>query len=361
MSGQLHSAGLNPRAQQAVSNVLGALSGVVGMEIIELWVNTAERFSLHHVYKGETATNDHQTSDPTYARFLAKKALSSKELFYWGSNRTDRLHPSSPYHTAIAFRFPRDNIGTDLYLLGYSSDYIKFAQSKLDFIYWIGHAVSVAAFSVTLYSKTGEENDTSANGQSTDRLRELALDLSQFGSSQLSTKSSHTIPPISPKGDVAPSRTSYGRGGHGSQGNLSIPVTSTRVLTLSTKGSPEHATFAFHKTTSEKSSTCRTNVSSDELSSSARFDDRTYNEEEIEKNFVVDGSIHYSSSSTDNSDDDDDDTLHYPDDVNVVGVGSKFSTYKSHSPSLSRNEKGSSQKSYSDVSPLISSRSDIGK
>ena len=126
--GNKKSYGLNPHANQAVEKVLLALSGVVGLGIIELWVNTAERFSLHHVFKDETIMTDHQTTDSTYARFLAKKALSSKELFYWGSNRTDRLHPSSPYHTAVAFRFPRDNIGTDLYLLGYSSDYIKFAQ-----------------------------------------------------------------------------------------------------------------------------------------------------------------------------------------------------------------------------------------
>ena len=340
------SAGLYPQANEAVKNVLGALSGVIGMEIIELWVNTADRFSLHHVFKGELSMIVHQTSDPTYARFLAKKALSSKEMFYWGANRTDRLHPSSPYHTAMAFRFPRDNIGTDLYILGYSSDYIKFAQSKLDFIYWIGHAVSVAAFSVSLYNKTGDPTSAITSARSADRLHDLVLDLSQLGSNAGSTKS---------------------------QGNLSVPVTSSRVLTLamSTKA-PENA-FSFSKHTSEKSSTIHTNESSDELDASAGIHSPMFGEKvddlEVEKNFKVDATILYSSSSdgndvddNDEPSDDDDETLKYPDDVNVVGVlrspaHPKFETYKQ---SLKSSQRGSSQKSLPDVSPLVSSRSEIG-
>ena len=342
--------GLNPQADEAVTNILGALSGVIGMEIIELWVNTAESFSLHHIYKDESTTIDHQTSDPTYARFLAKKALSSKELFYWGANRAERLHPSSPFHTSMAFRFPRDNIGTDLYILGYSSDYIKFAQSKLDFIYWIGHAISVAAFSVSLYNKTGDMTNVDSSVRSADRLRELVLDLSKVGSGSnaISTKSTTSTQVTNSK----------------NVGNLSNPVTSTRVLTLSTKA-PENA-FKFNKHTSEKSSTCNTKNSSELTASggihSSAFDEKS-DDDDVEMDFKIDANILYSSSdnnaSDSDDDDDDDDTLKYPDDVNIVGVlrsNTKFETYRPQSASL----RGSQKSSLSEVSPLISSRSDIG-
>ena len=150
--------GLAPSACVAVNACLAVLSKVIELEVVELWVNSSNHFSLYHVHKSKEMV-EHQTEDVTYARYLAKKALRSQHNFYWGTNKKEQLHQSAPvghandngpykylsshypsffmsmwivfinqYRTALAVRLPRDNISTDIYILGYSLDHVKFAQ-----------------------------------------------------------------------------------------------------------------------------------------------------------------------------------------------------------------------------------------
>jgi len=147
----MEASGLAPGAVDAVEQCLKALTTATKFDVAELWVNTASNFVLYHVHNDEENPIEHQTDDVSYARFLAKKALKSQDNFFWGSNPKESLTQSAPYRTAFAMRLPVDNVSTDLYILCYSHAYIVYAQSKLDFMYWLAHAVSVAVFSTSLY------------------------------------------------------------------------------------------------------------------------------------------------------------------------------------------------------------------
>ena len=147
----MEASGLAPGAVDAVEQCLKALTTATKFDVAELWVSTASNFVLYHVHTDEENPIEHQTDDDdvSYARFLAKKALKSQDNFFWGSNPRESLTPSAPYRTAFAMRLPVDNVSTDLYILCYSHAYSVYSQSKLDFVFWMAHAVSVAVFSTS--------------------------------------------------------------------------------------------------------------------------------------------------------------------------------------------------------------------
>ena len=76
------------------------------------------------------------------------------------------MHPDIPVHTAVAFHMPRDNICTDVFIIGYSLRFIKFSQPKLDFVFWQSHSICVVVFGgadfESTYSETTGETLTDA-------------------------------------------------------------------------------------------------------------------------------------------------------------------------------------------------------
>ena len=152
------------KAVKSVQKVLETLCEVVGLHIAELWINDSEKFCLSATYIDESAINlspylgdvmtfQHGDKESTTSRNLCKRALQSKHSFHWLSRKNEQVHPIIPYHTAISFHLPQDNINSDCFICAYSLEYIPFSQSKLDFLYWLSHAACVAAFSVSLYHK----------------------------------------------------------------------------------------------------------------------------------------------------------------------------------------------------------------
>ena len=157
------------KAVKSVQKVLETLCEVVGLHIAELWINDSDKFCLSATYIDESAINltpylgdvltyQHGDKESTTSRNLCKRALQSKHSFHWLSRKNEQVHPIIPYHTAISFHLPQDNINSDVYVCAYSLDYIPFSQSKLDFLYWLSHAACVAALSVSLYHKGHRDN-----------------------------------------------------------------------------------------------------------------------------------------------------------------------------------------------------------
>ena len=157
------------KAVKSVQKVLETLCEVVGLHIAELWINDSDKFCLSATYIDESAINlspylgdvmtfQHGDKESTTSRNLCKRALQSKHSFHWLSRKNEQVHPIIPYHTAISFHLPQDNINSDVYVCAYSLDYIPFAQSKLDFLYWLSHAACVAALSVSLYHKGNRDS-----------------------------------------------------------------------------------------------------------------------------------------------------------------------------------------------------------
>ena len=130
---------LSVKAGQSVERLLGTLCDVVGFHIAELWINSDTMFCLSATYVDEAAlspyrdqvmTFQHGNEESKTSRSLCKRALLSKHSFYWLSLKSEKVHPIVPYHTAISFHLPRDNINSDVYVCAYSLDYIKFSQVR---------------------------------------------------------------------------------------------------------------------------------------------------------------------------------------------------------------------------------------
>ena len=98
--------------------------------------------------------------DNVTSRNICKRAMQSKHGFYWLAKQNHAVSVDFPLHTAIGFHMPRDNINTDFFVLGYSKDYMRYSQSKLDFLCWMSQATCLAAFSPALLNSVDDEDGT---------------------------------------------------------------------------------------------------------------------------------------------------------------------------------------------------------
>jgi len=130
---------LTVKASRSVQRLLGTLCDVAGFHIAEFWINSESHFCLSATYVDEDAltpfldevmTFQHGNEESKTSRSLCKRALLSKHSFYWLSRKNEKVHPIVPYHTAISFHLPRDNINSDVYVCAYSLDYLKFSQVR---------------------------------------------------------------------------------------------------------------------------------------------------------------------------------------------------------------------------------------
>ena len=140
-----------------VERCLETFANVVGFNIIEIWMHSAGGVSLANSfidtkcaliapYVEKIAEYHNGERENTTSRSLCKRAMQSKSGFSWIAREDKRMHPEIPVHTAVAFHMPRDNICTDVFIIGYSLRFIKFSQPKLDFVFWQSHSICVVAF-----------------------------------------------------------------------------------------------------------------------------------------------------------------------------------------------------------------------
>ena len=134
------------------------ICNIVGLHMMEMWTHSRDGFVLIQTYVDERSMSDHVNLlsryhsgelDNVTSRSICKRAMQSKHGFYWCAKQHKRLATGLPIHTAIAIHISRDNINTDVFLVGFSKTYMKYAQAKLDFLCWMSQAASLAAFSGT--------------------------------------------------------------------------------------------------------------------------------------------------------------------------------------------------------------------
>ena len=118
-------------------------SVVLGFNLCELWVEGEHHLTLARVHVDEVARKifaesleSYQTGMKEKASSLAlcKKAMESKDGFYWRMRQNSDLHREFPIHTAVSFHLSRDNINTNVFVVAYSFQCIKQTQSKMSFI-----------------------------------------------------------------------------------------------------------------------------------------------------------------------------------------------------------------------------------
>ena len=141
---------------RAVSTCLVALCKGVGFDVVELWSNGHQGFQLHHVHVDEgiamssygqiIASYHNGSRNNVLSSRVCQKASESKHGFYWLAKQFKQIHDDIGLHTAVAFHLPRDNISSDVFIVGYANKYIKYTESRVDFLYWLSHAAAVAAF-----------------------------------------------------------------------------------------------------------------------------------------------------------------------------------------------------------------------
>ena len=132
-------------SHDAVDQVLQSLANVVGLHVVELWTQNRNGFGLVQTYVVRAAFSPEQArvvecyhnglmGDNGTSRNMCKRAMQSKHGFFWLAKSSQRLHQHLPIHTAVACHMPRDNINSDVFLVGFANSYMRYSQAKLDFM-----------------------------------------------------------------------------------------------------------------------------------------------------------------------------------------------------------------------------------
>jgi hypothetical protein len=123
----------------AVSKCLETLANVLDLHVVELWSHDHEGFGLVQVYVNKAEMKDYTSLVSLYhqgklenltSRNLCKRAMKSKQGFYWLAKSSKRMHQEIPLHTATSFHLPRDNVSTDVFVVGFSLKYIKVSLQR---------------------------------------------------------------------------------------------------------------------------------------------------------------------------------------------------------------------------------------
>ena len=102
------------------------ISLLLTSDTLELWARGPGGLSLHHDYKsnssGSNTIKHIYTSD--HSKNLCEMAMASLTGFYSKEIRSTKPDVPQP-QTLVAFRLPRANVNTDVFVVGYASKYIK--------------------------------------------------------------------------------------------------------------------------------------------------------------------------------------------------------------------------------------------
>jgi len=161
------------KSQQCVQSLFATMSNVLDLDVVELWSQTTEGFVLVDVYVNAARFTADDTAlisrfhhgelSNRVSRSLAKRATKAKHGFYWLSKKEKRLHPDLKLQTATCFHLPRDNISSDTFIIAFSTKYLRFSHSKLNFMTWMSYSICTAAYSTSLFeSDTWPVDDTEA-------------------------------------------------------------------------------------------------------------------------------------------------------------------------------------------------------
>jgi hypothetical protein len=123
----------------ALRSCFETLSNVLGLQVIELRIQSGEDFTLVQRFLGDEArialgdaVENYQASlvDSASPTNLCRESLRSKNGFHWISVQDSSLHREILISTAVGFHLPREQIAIDAFIVAYSSSCIKVRGQK---------------------------------------------------------------------------------------------------------------------------------------------------------------------------------------------------------------------------------------
>lgn len=153
-----------------------AMSKVLNVQVIEMWVQDTHSFDLVEHYVSESLPKEYVERVSNYhcgalenntSRSLCKQALKSSTNYYWISKQDRRLHSEMKFHTALSFRIPQGELfSCDIFVVAYAINFITFIESKMNYVALMSYGAALAMYSPSLYHI--DSRDINTDGDSTD-------------------------------------------------------------------------------------------------------------------------------------------------------------------------------------------------
>ena len=167
---------VTPTTPIGVLHNFTAMSKVLNVQVIEMWVQDVHSFDLVEHYVSESLPKEYVERVSNYhcgalenntSRSLCKQALKSSTNYYWISKQDRRLHSEMKFHTALSFRIPQGELfSCDIFVVAYAINFITFMESKMNYVALMSYGAALAMYSPSLYHIDSREINT--DGDSAD-------------------------------------------------------------------------------------------------------------------------------------------------------------------------------------------------
>lgn len=125
-------ANMKKNAKSPLKQCFTTLSDSLGIDIIELWSQYNNEFTLQFIYRIDAINNDDNVisiCNNEESKQLCRKSLESQDGFYSPKRNKEN---DSHFMTKFSFHLSPDNINLDSFIVGFSLDY-KSVSYKASF------------------------------------------------------------------------------------------------------------------------------------------------------------------------------------------------------------------------------------
>jgi hypothetical protein len=110
--------------KENLKNCFKSILQLIDLDVVELWTRNQNGFSLLYICRGELCNRDCNRTvlNDEISKKLCAKSMESLDGFYLQDSKNSVINDGLRYHTRISFHLPRDNLNSDVFIVGYAAE-----------------------------------------------------------------------------------------------------------------------------------------------------------------------------------------------------------------------------------------------
>lgn len=112
---------VNKTGKESLKQCFTTIKQLLELDVVELWTKGQNGFGMHYVYRGEKNIDCNRSdSNDEESKNLCEKSMESQDGFFYTDSKNCLVKDESRFKSRICFHLPRDNVNTDVFIVGYS-------------------------------------------------------------------------------------------------------------------------------------------------------------------------------------------------------------------------------------------------
>lgn len=117
---------------------------LIDLDVVELWTRNQNGFSLLYICRGEQSNRECNRTvlNDEISKKLCAKSMESFDGFYVQDSKNSVIADGLRYNSRISFHLPRDNLNSDVFIVGYAAELRQVSPIIAPFFQFKSQALS---------------------------------------------------------------------------------------------------------------------------------------------------------------------------------------------------------------------------